>query len=117
MAGTGCDAVPVENAANRLVVSTFDYEGDDTDPAINPAAADEICDGVDDNCDGTPDDEYVPSATSCGVGECADTGTLTCESGAASFRARSRTAVRCSSAPVRCMPPSARRGRLSRRPA
>ena len=40
MAGTGCDAVPVENAANRLVVSTFDYEGDDTDPAIQVSGTD-----------------------------------------------------------------------------
>ena len=55
---------------------------DDTDATINPAADDAVCDGVDDNCDGTPDDEYVTTPTSCGIGECAATGDLTCVGGA-----------------------------------
>jgi len=44
---------------------------DDTNAAIHPGAADSICDGVDDNCDGTPDDGYVPD-NSCFVlsGDC-----------------------------------------------
>jgi hypothetical protein len=41
----------------------------DIDPNINPGASDVICDGIDDNCSGTPDDGYVPD-TSCGTGVC-----------------------------------------------
>jgi hypothetical protein len=47
-----------------------------------PASADSACDGVDDDCDGSIDEDYVPSATSCGVGVCGTTGWLECLSGA-----------------------------------
>jgi hypothetical protein len=53
----------------------------DSDPAINPAASDDDCDGVDENCSGTADEGYVSSPTSCGVGECAASGTLSCVAG------------------------------------
>jgi hypothetical protein len=37
---------------------------------------------VDDDCDGTPDDGYVTTPTTCGQGECADnTGQLECQNG------------------------------------
>lgn len=49
--------------------------------AINPDADDSDCDGVDDNCNDVADDEYVPTPTSCGVGECAATGQLECQAG------------------------------------
>jgi len=42
---------------------------------------DSDCDGLDDNCDGTADENYISTPTSCGVGECASTGTLTCDAG------------------------------------
>ncbi len=51
---------------------------DDGDPAINPTAS-EVCDNEDNNCDGTVDG--ITQATSCGVGECAATGTETCTAG------------------------------------
>ena len=41
----------------------------------------EICDGNDNDCDGTADEGYLPTATSCGDGVCASTGTLSCVSG------------------------------------
>jgi hypothetical protein len=47
----------------------------------NPAEADPTCDGVDDDCNGTPDDDYVGSSTSCGQGACAAAGALTCQLG------------------------------------
>ncbi|MEZ4265951.1 MAG: MopE-related protein [Myxococcota bacterium] len=47
-----------------------------------PAASDTTCNGIDDNCNGTKDEGYVPVATSCGVGECAKTGTSSCVNGA-----------------------------------
>jgi len=54
--------------------------GDVCDP-INPSANDSNCDGIDQNCNGVPDDGYVPTATSCGVGVCAATGSMTCVNG------------------------------------
>jgi len=41
----------------------------------------EICDGIDNNCDGTADNGIEPVATTCGVGACASTGTASCEGG------------------------------------
>jgi len=46
--------------------------------AGNPAA--EICDGKDNNCDGSIDEDLT-QPTTCGVGECASTGTETCTAG------------------------------------
>jgi RHS repeat-associated protein len=43
-----------------------------------PAAADSSCDGVDDDCDGASDEDYVPLATSCGIGACGATGASSC---------------------------------------
>ncbi len=52
--------------------SPSDLDCNDADPGTSPLAP-EICDNLDNNCDGTTDS----FATSCGVGECAATGTCT----------------------------------------
>ena len=49
--------------------------------AGSPTGADTDCDAIDDDCDGLADNHYVPSALSCGVGECAATGELVCDAG------------------------------------
>jgi hypothetical protein len=46
-----------------------------------PAANDATCDGVDDDCDGTTDEEYTAQPTSCGTGVCAAAGSTSCVSG------------------------------------
>ncbi len=46
-----------------------------------PAASDLTCNGVDDNCNGTADEGYVPVGTSCGIGACVASGTTSCVGG------------------------------------
>jgi hypothetical protein len=54
----------------------------DTCDPLAGALPDDNCDGLDNDCDGTADDDYVTTPTTCGVGECAgNAGQLTCQSG------------------------------------
>jgi MYXO-CTERM domain-containing protein len=48
---------------------------DDTNPLIHPGAA-EVCDGVDQNCNGIPDDVGLPCSS--GLGQCKRSGTMAC---------------------------------------
>ncbi len=54
---------------------------DNCDPLQGAAADDASCNGVDDDCDGETDEDYVSTPTSCGVGACAATGELACLNG------------------------------------
>jgi hypothetical protein len=44
-------------------------------------ASDPTCDGRDDDCDGEPDDDYLPEPLACGVGACAAVGATRCVAG------------------------------------
>ncbi len=46
-----------------------------------PAAADLVCNALDEDCDGQTDEDYVSRATTCGVGVCASTGATSCAGG------------------------------------
>ena len=46
-----------------------------------PAADDQTCDGIDDDCNTETDEDYPEPATSCGTGECVTTGKLICTLG------------------------------------
>jgi hypothetical protein len=48
-------------------------------PPIEPS--DVTCDGLDGDCDGSVDEDYISASTSCGVGECASTGQTICVDG------------------------------------
>ncbi|MDD9966150.1 MAG: hypothetical protein OXR73_08005, partial [Myxococcales bacterium] len=55
---------------------------DSCDALAGAAADDASCDGSDNDCDGTTDEDFTTSATTCGVGACdGSTGTVTCQLG------------------------------------
>ncbi len=49
--------------------------------AVGVGTSDANCNGVDDDCDGTTDESWVPPATECGVGACVRTGLSFCVQG------------------------------------
>ena len=61
-------------------VATVDGDCDDQNSGINPRVA-EVCNSIDDNCDGQTDEEPVPYTTYCGLGVCKATGIMTCVDG------------------------------------
>ncbi|MEZ4265840.1 MAG: MopE-related protein [Myxococcota bacterium] len=56
----------------------------DTCAPGNPAGRDSVCNGLDDDCDGSVDEAFIPKPTSCGVGVCAASGTTVCVAGVVS---------------------------------
>ena len=82
--------------ASTYIITCTDADGDgyfaeggtcgsvdcnDNNAAVHPGAT-EVCNGIDDNCNGQIDEEIAPIPTSCGVGACRATGTLSCVNGA-----------------------------------
>ena len=46
-----------------------------------PGVLDATCDGIDDDCDGQVDEDFVPGVSSCGIGACGNSGTTACVDG------------------------------------
>ncbi|MEK6776778.1 MAG: MopE-related protein [bacterium] len=53
----------------------------DSNAYVHPGAT-EVCNGIDDNCNGSADEGYVAIPTSCGIGACASAGQMICQGGA-----------------------------------
>ncbi len=77
LAACGCDDGYVCTTGTCNVAGECTYEAT-TD--VDPAAVDD-CDGQDNDCDGLTDEDFAPTATSCGQGVCGSTGSTQCESG------------------------------------
>ncbi|MBF0106745.1 MAG: putative metal-binding motif-containing protein, partial [Deltaproteobacteria bacterium] len=72
--GTGaCAATGATSCAGGVVA--------DSCVAGTAAADDTSCDGIDNDCDGAADEDYVVLATTCGSGPCASTGATSCVGG------------------------------------
>jgi Notch 1 len=74
--GTGACA-----AAGQRVCQEGGQEVDTCVPSKAAVKVDESCDGVDQDCDGAVDEDYVPTNTTCGQGACAAAGQLVCQEG------------------------------------
>ncbi|MEZ4266705.1 MAG: hypothetical protein R3F39_10030 [Myxococcota bacterium] len=59
-----------------------DCDGATDEDFVAGGEGDGDCDGVDADCDGQTDEDFVSTATSCGEGQCAGSGALTCVGGA-----------------------------------
>ena len=68
-------------AAEGQLVCEEGSEVDTCAAAEATAEVDEVCDGVDEDCDGGVDEEHEATATACGQGACAAVGELVCQEG------------------------------------
>jgi hypothetical protein len=59
-----------------------EWSGETCTPGPKSEATDVTCDGLDGDCDGMVDEDYVTTETSCGVGQCSgNTGQVECQDG------------------------------------
>ena len=80
--GGSCGGSGMTACVDGAIVDSCDSGGGSGGGAGGGGGSDASCDGVDDDCDGHSDEDYVPQAISCGTGACAASGTTACVSGA-----------------------------------
>src|SRR5437867_7609685 len=64
---------PEAHASTGVSTCISGHPADTCTPG-QPAPDDSVCNGIDDDCNGVADEDYVPLPTSCGVGACTRTG-------------------------------------------
>jgi hypothetical protein len=68
-------------AATGTTVCVGGLVQDSCQPLAPPSPTDATCDAIDEDCDGTADDDYPATPTTCGVGVCARSGAVSCVGG------------------------------------
>ncbi len=80
--GGSCSAGVGACESTGTIVCTADGAGTECDAVPGtPAPDDSLCNAIDDDCDGSTDEEYASQATACGTGECAASGATSCVGG------------------------------------
>ncbi len=72
---TTCGVGVCANTGNWLCIAG---NAADTCAAGTPTGNDDNCNGLDENCNSIADENYIPTQTTCGIGECIRTGQLVC---------------------------------------
>jgi hypothetical protein len=75
---TTCGVGACSGNTGTETCSAGQWVGDTCDPLAGASA--ELCDNLDNDCDGSTDEDLTRDTT-CGVGECSATGTETCDAG------------------------------------
>jgi cysteine-rich repeat protein len=78
---TSCGVGACSGNAGIETCSAGTWGGDTCDPFAGAAIDDSLCNGIDDNCNGQMDEDYVSLPTSCGIGACYSTGSTSCIAG------------------------------------
>jgi glucose/arabinose dehydrogenase len=71
----------IGGCSNTGATSCVNGEVEDSCTPGNPAPDDSSCNGVDDNCNGANDEDYISVPTACGVGACVSSGATSCVNG------------------------------------
>jgi peptidoglycan/xylan/chitin deacetylase (PgdA/CDA1 family) len=78
--GSSVSASVCSGASLPSGYSDVNTDCNDNNSATHPNAADS-CDGIDNDCDNSTDEDFLPSASTCGLGICTSTGNIQCSLG------------------------------------